>query len=60
MKEDIEQTKKKMASDADRLFKRLDVELSENIAYQYFREPREFPMIEVFTVINERVELLYL
>lgn len=29
-------------SEADRLFKRLDVELLENIEAQYFQEPKEF------------------
>lgn len=45
--------------DAEKLFKRLDVELLENIESQYFQEPREFrSLIEVLKVLNDRVEQL--
>lgn len=44
-------------TDADALFKRLDVELFENIDSQYFNESRDFrSLIEVLEVLGQKVD----
>eukprot|EP01040_Poterioochromonas_malhamensis_P003821 gene3821-4081_t len=46
-----------MISEVDRLFKKLDNDLGENVNRQYFQEPREFrSLIEVIAVLNEQVD----
>ena len=51
------------STEADQLFKRLDVELSENIRTQYFYEPREFRYIisvALFTLFDSYSTQLYI
>lgn len=44
-------------TDPEKLFKRLDVDLLENIEDHYFQEPRDFrSLLQVLKVLNDGVE----